>query len=47
MSLGRGVEWAAGRLRRLQTGYVRTYAFTVLLGVLFVLFLILLPLIRR
>jgi NADH-quinone oxidoreductase subunit L len=47
MSLGRGVEWAAGRLRRLQTGYVRTYAFTVLLGVLFVLLLILLPLIRR
>ncbi len=47
LSLGRGAEWLGGRLRRLQTGYVRTYAFTVLVGVLFVLLLILLPLIRQ
>ncbi|MCC7452234.1 MAG: hypothetical protein IT324_32840 [Anaerolineae bacterium] len=47
MSIGRGVEWLGGRLRRIQTGYVRTYAFTLLVGVLFVLLLILLPLIRQ
>jgi hypothetical protein len=35
------------RLRRIQTGYVRTYAFTVLVGVLFVLFVLLFPLIRQ
>jgi NADH-quinone oxidoreductase subunit L len=47
MNIGRGVEWLGGQLRRIQTGYVRTYAFTVLVGVLFVLLLILLPLIRQ
>ena len=40
-------EWIGGKLKRLQPGYVRTYAFTVLVGVLFVLFLILFPLIRQ
>ncbi len=47
MGIGRLVERAAGRLRRIQTGYVRTYAFTVLVGVLFVLFVLLFPLIRQ
>lgn len=35
------------RVRRIQTGYVRTYAFTMLLGVLFVMLIILLPLFRQ
>ncbi len=47
LGLGRLVERAALSLRRIQTGYVRTYAFTVLVGVLFVLFVLLFPLIRQ
>jgi NADH-quinone oxidoreductase subunit L len=35
------------RLGRLQTGYVRTYTFTMLIGVLLVLLLILFPLLRQ
>jgi NADH:ubiquinone oxidoreductase subunit 5 (subunit L)/multisubunit Na+/H+ antiporter MnhA subunit len=46
LGLGQAVNWVGARLRGLQTGYVRTYAFTMLLGVLFVLLLILLPLLR-
>ncbi|MBZ0299990.1 MAG: hypothetical protein K8J31_09630, partial [Anaerolineae bacterium] len=44
--LGRLVRWASGRLRRVQTGYVRMYAITVLIGVVFVIVIILLPMIQ-
>ncbi len=44
---GRVIQWASGRLRGLQTGYVRTYTFTMLVGVLLVIFLILFPLLRQ
>jgi NADH-quinone oxidoreductase subunit L len=47
MNIGRGIEWFSSRLRRIQTGYVRTYAFTVLVGVLFILLIVLWPLIRQ
>jgi NADH-quinone oxidoreductase subunit L len=47
LDIGAIVQWFGGRLRRSETGYVRTYAFTVLLGVLFVLIVILFPLIRQ
>jgi NADH-quinone oxidoreductase subunit L len=43
---GRLVAWASGRLRRVQTGYVRTYAITLLLGVVFVIIIILLPMMQ-
>jgi NADH-quinone oxidoreductase subunit L len=33
---GRAVAWAAGGLRKLQTGYVRTYALALLVGVVLV-----------
>jgi NADH-quinone oxidoreductase subunit L len=47
--LGFGAAAAAlgSRLRRTETGYVRTYVFTVLLGAIVVLFIILFPLIRQ
>ncbi len=38
---------ASGRLRRVQTGYVRTYAISLLLGVVFVIVIILLPMIQN
>ncbi len=44
MGLGGLVQWAGGQLRRSQTGYVRVYAFVLLLGVLGVLFMLLLQL---
>ncbi len=47
LDIGKGIQWLGRQLRRIETGYVRTYAFTVLIGVLLVLFLILLPLIRQ
>jgi NADH:ubiquinone oxidoreductase subunit 5 (subunit L)/multisubunit Na+/H+ antiporter MnhA subunit len=47
MQSGKLVNWIGARLRTVQTGYVRTYAFTMLLGVLFILILILLPLFRQ
>lgn len=40
------VRAIGGRLRGLQTGYVRTYTFTMLIGVLLILLLILIPLLR-
>jgi NADH-quinone oxidoreductase subunit L len=43
--VGRLVQWLSGRLRRVQTGYVRTYAITLLLGV--VIILLLLPMIQN
>lgn len=42
--IGRLARWSAGRLRTVQTGYVRTYAVTVLLGVVLVIVILLLPL---
>ena len=47
LQLGNGVEWVAARLKSVQTGYVRTYTFTMVLGVLLVLFLLLWPLLRQ
>ncbi len=44
--IGRATRWVGGRLRRTQTGYVRTYAITVLIGVVFVIVIILLPMIQ-
>jgi NADH-quinone oxidoreductase subunit L len=44
--IGRLTRWASGRLRRVQTGYVRMYAITVLIGVVFVIVVILLPMIQ-
>jgi NADH-quinone oxidoreductase subunit L len=43
--LARLVRWLAGRLRTVQTGYVRTYAIAVLLGVVFVIVVLLWPLV--
>jgi len=40
--LGRGTQWAAEKLRGLQTGYVRSYALAVLLGAVVILGYILL-----
>lgn len=45
-SIGSGVQWAASHLRRVQTGYVRTYALSVLFGALLVIVIILFPVIR-
>ncbi len=43
-----GAGWAANRIsgsmRRIQTGYVRTYAITILFGVVLVIIVLLLPL---
>ena len=39
-------RWISGRLRRVQTGYVRTYAITILLGVVVVIIVLLLPLLN-
>jgi NADH-quinone oxidoreductase subunit L len=44
--LGRSVAMIASRVRHIQTGYVRTYALTVLLGTVLGLLVILLPVIR-
>ncbi len=46
MALARSVRNVGGQLRKIQTGYVRTYAFTLIAGVLFVIILILLPVLR-
>ncbi len=45
--LGRLVRWLGGGLRRLQTGYVRVYALSVLFGALLVVILLLAPLVRQ
>jgi NADH:ubiquinone oxidoreductase subunit 5 (subunit L)/multisubunit Na+/H+ antiporter MnhA subunit len=44
--VGRVTRWFSSRLRRVQTGYVRMYAITVLIGVIFVIVIILLPMIQ-
>ncbi len=41
--VGSLVRWVSGRFRTVQTGYVRTYAVTLLLGVVLVIVLLLLP----
>ncbi len=43
--IGALVRWVSGGVRRVQTGYVRTYAITLLLGVVVVIIVLLLPLI--
>jgi NADH-quinone oxidoreductase subunit L len=45
--IGTLARWLAGRLRRVQTGYVRTYAITFLLGVVLVIVVLLLPMLQR
>jgi NADH-quinone oxidoreductase subunit L len=47
LGLGELVQRIAFRLKPIETGYVRTYVFTMLVGVLIVLFLILFPLLRQ
>ncbi len=42
----RGINTAGSRLRQIQTGYVRTYALTVVFGTVTVLLIIMLPVIR-
>jgi len=44
--VGAVAKWFSGRLRTLQTGYVRVYAITLLLGVVVVIIVLLLPLIN-
>ncbi len=46
MGFARGIRNIGGQLRKIQTGYVRTYAFSLIVGVLFVIILILLPVLR-
>ena len=46
MGIAQAIRIAGGRLRNTQTGYVRTYAFSLLLGALLVIVVILLPVIR-
>ena len=44
--VGALARWISGRLRRVQTGYVRTYAITILFGVVVVIIVLLLPLLN-
>ncbi len=44
--VGRLTRWLSSRLRGVQTGYVRMYAVTLLIGVVFVIVLLLLPLLQ-
>ena len=46
MSLATGVLAAGSRLRKTQTGYVRTYALSLMMGALLVIVIILLPTLR-
>ncbi len=46
LSLGYGARRLGNSLRRTQTGYVRTYALSVLMGALLVIVIILLPVLR-
>jgi NADH-quinone oxidoreductase subunit L len=45
--IGRLTRWFSGGLRQIQTGYVRTYALTLMVGVILVILVILLPLLQR
>jgi NADH:ubiquinone oxidoreductase subunit 5 (subunit L)/multisubunit Na+/H+ antiporter MnhA subunit len=44
--VGSLARYISGRLRRVQTGYVRTYAITILLGVVVVIIVLLLPMLN-
>ena len=44
--VGRLTVWLSGRMRRAQSGYVRMYAISLLLGVVLVILLLLLPLLQ-
>src|SRR5262249_10606438 len=44
--VGALARWISGRLRTVQTGYVRTYAITILLGVVVVIIVLLLPMLN-
>jgi NADH-quinone oxidoreductase subunit L len=44
--VGSLARWISSRLRRVQTGYVRTYAVTILLGVVVVIIVLLLPMLN-
>jgi NADH-quinone oxidoreductase subunit L len=45
--IGRMFRWLSGQVREIQTGYVRTYALTLLVGVVLIILVILLPLMQR
>ncbi len=45
--VGSVVKWISGRIRTVQTGYVRTYAVSVLLGVVLVIIVLILPALQR
>jgi NADH-quinone oxidoreductase subunit L len=45
--IGAVTKWISGGARRIQTGYVRTYAITLLLGVVVVIIVLMLPLINN
>ena len=45
--VGRLTTWVSSQLREVQTGYVRTYALSLLLGVIIVLVILLLPWIQQ
>jgi NADH-quinone oxidoreductase subunit L len=47
LSIGRGIQQFSARLRRTETGYVRTYVFTMLFGAVLIMLIILFPLIRQ
>ncbi|PJF24850.1 MAG: hypothetical protein CUN53_15755 [Phototrophicales bacterium] len=45
--IGALTRWISGGVRRIQTGYVRTYAITLLFGVVVVIIVLMLPLINN
>jgi len=45
--VGALARWTSGKMRRSQTGYVRTYAVTLMLGVVLVIVILLLPMLQR
>jgi NADH-quinone oxidoreductase subunit L len=45
--IGEVIRYGASWLRRIQTGYVRTYALSLLFGALLVIVIILFPVIRE
>lgn len=45
--VGRLAQWAGRRMRLVQTGYVRTYAISIMLGVIFVIIILLLPMMQN
>lgn len=47
LEIGNGIQAVSARVRKIQVGYVRVYALSVLIGALLVVFLILYPVIRE